>query len=312
MRLLLLRTPPGRLEPAAARRGADFLKAAAEALSRRGHAVVEAPAAVGAGAGVHAELVLADHPAALKQRDGFGFGGPAPVWAALDPEAPDTGSGPRIPPGLDPASDAFERRLERLRLEALGPLPRPAVFLDRDGTLTPERGYLGNPAELELLPGVLAGLRAVDALGYALVVVTNQSAIGRGLFSAAEVGAVHARLRILLREGGVELAGLFVCPHHPEADCPCRKPKPGLLHQAIDALGLATAGSWMVGDHAKDMAAARAAGVRGLLVRTGWGASQEEAARAAGLTAEDVVSDLGAAAARIAAAGPISAPPRSG
>lgn len=176
---------------------------------------------------------------------------------------------------------------------------RTAVFLDRDGTLNREVGYIGDPELLELLPGVPAALKRLHDAGHLLVVVTNQSAIGRGVFPRAAIDAVHGRLVAALHEQGVELDGIFVCPHAPEEHCDCRKPAPGLLYQARDALGLDLARSWFVGDTVKDMAAARAGGVHGIYVRTGWGERDLAAARAEGLAEEDVVVDLAAAADRI-------------
>ena len=181
-------------------------------------------------------------------------------------------------------------------------MSRRAVFLDRDGTLNREVGYIGDPADLVLVAGVGEALRPLAAAGYALVVVSNQSAIGRGIFTAAQVDAVNARLAAFLAAEGVLLDGIFVCPHAPAAGCDCRKPQPGLFLQARDALDLDLAGSWMVGDNAKDVAAARAAGVRPILVLTGWGTRDREAVQADGLAAGDIVANLGEAAARILAA----------
>jgi histidinol-phosphate phosphatase family protein len=176
-----------------------------------------------------------------------------------------------------------------------------AVFLDRDGTLNHEVGYIGDPAELALVPGAPAALARLAAAGFALVVVTNQSAIGRGLYTRTQVDAVHARLAAELAAAGVRLDGIFLCPHAPDDGCDCRKPAPGLFLQARDALGIDLAASWMVGDTVKDMAAARAAGVRPVYVTTGWGERDRAAALAAGLPQDDVVPDLAAAAARILA-----------
>ncbi len=176
---------------------------------------------------------------------------------------------------------------------------RPAVFLDRDGTLNREVGYIGDPLALELLPGVPAALGRLAAAGFAVVVVTNQSAIGRGVFTRAQVDAVHARLRSELAASGVQLDAIFVCPHAPADACACRKPRPGLFLEARDALGLNLAKSWMVGDTVRDMAAARAAGVRPLYVTTGWGERDRAAARADGLAEVDIVPDLAAAVGRI-------------
>ena len=204
--------------------------------------------------------------------------------------------------------DRLERVLEAARLTSL-PRPLGAVFLDRDGTLTPELGYLGEAERLRLLPGVGAGLRILDRAGFPLVLVTNQSAIGRGLHSAAEVRAVHARLRALCRAESVELAGIYVCPHAPEAGCACRKPAPGLVEQAIAELGLARTACWLIGDAPKDVEAARRAGVRPVLVETGHGGREETPAtvrRGAEAAAGEIAGvprapDLARAAAWIAA-----------
>jgi histidinol-phosphate phosphatase family protein len=179
---------------------------------------------------------------------------------------------------------------------------RRAVFLDRDGTLTAECGHLASPERLRLLPGTGEALRRLARAGYALVVVTNQSVIGRGGATREAVDAVNERLRTLLRAEGIELDGLFLCPHAPDEGCPCRKPAPGLLHEARDALGLELGSSWLVGDTAKDVAAARAAGVEAWLVKTGWGLDEQGDALRAGLPWERVAEDLLDAAEKIVAA----------
>jgi len=173
--------------------------------------------------------------------------------------------------------DRLERVLEAARL-ARHPAPRRALFLDRDGTLTREAGALGDPERLRLLPGVGAALRLLDQAGWPLVVVTNQAAVGRGTLAPAALRAVHARLRTLLRAEGVELSGIFVCPHAPEEDCACRKPRPGLVLDALAELDLDRRGSWLAGDTAKDVAAAHAAGVRAALVGSGWGGAERQGA----------------------------------
>ena len=152
-----------------------------------------------------------------------------------------------------------------------------AVFLDRDGTLLPEVGALGRPEAVRLMPGVAAALRALSAARYELVVVSNQSAIGRGTVSADQVRDVNAALRRALRAEGVELSGIFVCPHRPEDGCDCRKPLPGLFHQAAAALDLALGASWLIGDSTRDTDAAASAGVKGILLQTGWGGSDPAA-----------------------------------
>jgi len=199
--------------------------------------------------------------------------------------------------GEGPVYDRLEHLLEGARLAELR--QRRAVFLDRDGTLLPEMGALARPDAVRLLPGVAAALRRLGHAGYALVVVTNQAVIGRGLAQPAEVRAVHARLRRLLRAEGVELAGIFVCPHRPEDGCACRKPEPGLLLTAARTLGLGLGESWLVGDTTRDLEAAARAGVRALLVRTGWGGAEPGARRPQDRPAAAACDDLAAAARRI-------------
>jgi D-glycero-D-manno-heptose 1,7-bisphosphate phosphatase len=165
--------------------------------------------------------------------------------------------------------ETAERELEASRAAAHG--YRRAVFLDRDGTLMPEIGALGRPEAVRLMPGVGAALRALAKAHYELVVVSNQSAVGRGAVTADQVMAVNAALRRALRAEGVELAGIFICPHRPEDGCDCRKPLPGLFHQAAAALDLALGASWLIGDSTRDTDAAASAGVRGILLQTGWG-----------------------------------------
>ena len=145
------------------------------------------------------------------------------------------------------------------------------VFLDRDGTLIADRGYLSDPASISLLPGAAEGLRRLAAGGARLVVLTNQSGVARGLMTGLQLEAVHAELRRLLRTEGIELAGIYVCPHGPDDGCGCRKPAPGLAHRAAEQLGLDLSDCLVVGDRAADLGLARALGVPGVLVLTGAG-----------------------------------------
>lgn len=161
---------------------------------------------------------------------------------------------------------------------------RKAVFLDRDGTLIEDRDYLRDPAAVRLLPGVVPALTRLKAQGWALVVVTNQSGVARGLMSAADVAAVNAVLVRALPEAAA-LDGIYVCPHGPEEGCACRKPRPGMLERASRELGIAPERSWIVGDKADDLRAGRAFGCRGILVLTGHGQAQR-----AGLAPDDVVT----------------------
>jgi D-glycero-D-manno-heptose 1,7-bisphosphate phosphatase len=174
---------------------------------------------------------------------------------------------------------------------------RPAVFLDRDGTLVEEVAYLHDPDRVVLLPGVVSGLRRLAAAGYALVVVTNQAGVARGLYDEAAVEAVHWRLGELLAAAGVRLDAVLHCPHHPEGTvpgyarvCRCRKPGPGMLEAAAERLGLDLAASWLIGNHPADVGAAVAAGVRPLFVTTGRAAGRPPSPGVA------AVADLEAAA----------------
>ncbi len=173
---------------------------------------------------------------------------------------------------------------------------RPAAFLDRDGTIIAERDYLADPGGVELLPGAVAGLRALRAAGYALVLVSNQSGIARGLYGLPEYHAVQARVEDLLRQGDVAIDGSYFCPHHPDftGPCDCRKPAPGLYHRAAADLHLDLARSLFVGDKLSDVLPAAIFGGTGILVRTGYGRQHED--RATELSGLLVAEDLGALA----------------
>ncbi len=153
--------------------------------------------------------------------------------------------------------------------------PKRFVILDRDGTINVERNYLSAPAELELLPGAAAGLRAMQDLGLGLIVLTNQSGIGRGYFSLETVNGIHAALTRILAEAGVALDGVFICPHVPGDGCSCRKPQPGLAEQAARELGFDLTEAFVVGDKACDIELGQNCGAKTILVRTGYGAETE-------------------------------------
>jgi D-glycero-D-manno-heptose 1,7-bisphosphate phosphatase len=148
--------------------------------------------------------------------------------------------------------------------------PRPAVLLDRDGVLNRDRGYVARVEDFEFLPGVFDALRTLARRGFRLVVVTNQSGIGRGYYGENNFQKLTRWMLDQLRAEGIELAGVYHCPHAPEAGCACRKPAPGLLLRAAGELRLDLGRSWLVGDQPSDIQAARAAGVgRAVLVRSG-------------------------------------------
>lgn len=165
---------------------------------------------------------------------------------------------------------------------------RPAAFLDRDGVINIERAYVHRIEDFELLPGVIPALQQLQRIGYALVIVTNQGGIGLGLYGEAELQRLHAHLRSLLATHGVQLAGIYHCPHHPRSldaalrgPCDCRKPAPGMLLRAAAELGVDLHASLLVGDKASDLEAARAAGVpQRYLVRSGHAISDADAQQA--------------------------------
>lgn len=160
---------------------------------------------------------------------------------------------------------ACERRIQG------SPAPRSyrAVFLDRDGTLIVDKPYNADPAEIELLPGTLVALALLRAVGYRLVVVTNQSGVARGYFGLRQVEQMHEQLDGLLRRIGRPILGYYVCPHHPlggvkeyRRTCPSRKPSPGMLLHAARDFAIDLRRSWMIGDLLTDAQAGRAAGCR--------------------------------------------------
>jgi D-glycero-D-manno-heptose 1,7-bisphosphate phosphatase len=187
---------------------------------------------------------------------------------------------------------------------------RRAVFLDRDGTLVDELGFLRRAEDLRLVPGAAEGVRAINAAGWCAIVVTNQSGIARGLFDEAELAAVHARLERELARAGARLDAILHCPHHPahgepplRRECACRKPAPGLLLEAARRFALDLGQSWTVGDSLRDLEAGRRAELAGsVLVLTGKG--RDEFARLAPLEAAHVrtAPDLPAAVRLILAA----------
>jgi histidinol-phosphate phosphatase family protein len=176
---------------------------------------------------------------------------------------------------------------------------KPAAFLDRDGTLLDDPGYLGDPAQVRLLPGAVQALQQLERLGLARVVVTNQSGIARGLLSAEQVHAVHREVERQLASSGATVDAWYFCPHAPEAHCDCRKPGTALHHEAARDLHLDLRSSWCIGDRMTDVLAADPLGARAILVLTGDGTRHADEAREAGIT---VVADLGAATAEIARA----------
>jgi D-glycero-D-manno-heptose 1,7-bisphosphate phosphatase len=173
-----------------------------------------------------------------------------------------------------------------------------AVFLDRDGTLSEDIGYLRYPREVKLFPWSVDAVRALNQAGFQVVVTTNQSGIARGILTEPMVEDVHRHLSSLLEAGGARVDAYYYCPHHPDGKvaayamaCECRKPGCAMINQASADLGLDPSRSFGVGDKWIDVGAARAAGSRGVLVRTGYGAGQE-ADPPADLAADAIVDNL--------------------
>lgn len=174
---------------------------------------------------------------------------------------------------------------------------RAAVFLDRDGTIIVERDYLHDPAQLELVPGATQAIRALKEAGLAVVVVTNQAGIARGMYDHAAYDRVARRLDEMLVAEGAGVEATYYCPHHPDftGPCMCRKPAAGLYRQAAADLHVALPRSFYVGDKTSDVEVVSELGGRGILVRTGYGTDHEDRVS----DAVWVVDDLGEAASRI-------------
>jgi D-glycero-D-manno-heptose 1,7-bisphosphate phosphatase len=175
---------------------------------------------------------------------------------------------------------------------------RSAVFLDRDGTLIEEAGYLDRLERLVFYPYSIDAVRLLNRADLAVVIITNQAGVARGIFPESFVGEAHRHITQTLELGGARVDGFYYCPHHPEASvgqyrqsCECRKPQPGMLRQAAGDLQLDLARSFVIGDRWHDLQAGAAVGARGILVRTGYGRT-EEAAETSGASAAAIVDNL--------------------
>jgi D,D-heptose 1,7-bisphosphate phosphatase len=180
---------------------------------------------------------------------------------------------------------------------------RPAVFLDRDGTLIEEAGYLDRVERMRLFPWSIDAVRLLIRGGYVPVVVSNQAGVARGYFAEQVVRDLNAQLGAWFAEGGAPIAGFYYCPHHPEGSvdryrvaCDCRKPRPAMVLAAARDLDLDLARSFVIGDKWLDVALAQAVGATGILVRTGYGetaANRPDPAAPAGFIASDLMEAAG-------------------
>jgi D-glycero-D-manno-heptose 1,7-bisphosphate phosphatase len=157
-------------------------------------------------------------------------------------------------------------------------LKRPAVFLDRDGTINEQMGYINHLSRFVLLPGIAAAIRLLNERDIPVFVVTNQSGLARGYFPPSLLDEVHAKMTEMLATEGAHVDGIYICPHHPEAkeeryreDCDCRKPKPGLFTRAALEHNIDLGASYVVGDRWSDLKGAYACRATGILVLSGYG-----------------------------------------
>lgn len=166
------------------------------------------------------------------------------------------------------------------------------LLLDRDGTIIREKHYLSSPQDVELLPGAAAALRRLQEAGFGLVIVTNQSAVGRGYLTERTLAEIHSVLTRSLAKERVYLDGIFYCPHLPEDGCSCRKPNPAMVQTAADRLQFNPADCVVIGDKPCDIELGRRCGIKTILVRSGYGRQYESG----DLNADFICDDLAAAA----------------
>ena len=173
-----------------------------------------------------------------------------------------------------------------------------AVFIDRDGTISEEVGYVNHPSRFRLLPHSAEAVRMLNEAGWLAILVTNQAGVARGYFSEEMVEQVHGRLLTELKQEGARLDAIYYCAHHPTVgeppyrlDCDCRKPRPGLIHRAVSELDIDLTQSWMVGDRFGDVELARNANVHSAFVLTGYGRGEWEHQRSSWTMKPEIVAE---------------------
>ncbi|MBA2502598.1 MAG: HAD family hydrolase [Pyrinomonadaceae bacterium] len=177
-------------------------------------------------------------------------------------------------------------------------MKRPAAFIDRDGTISEEVGYINHPSRFRIFPYSAAAVRLLNDAGWLAILVTNQAGVARGYFTEDLIEVVHDRLRHDLEAGGARLDAVYYCPHHPSTGdapyrlaCECRKPQPGLIRQAARDFEIDLKRSWMIGDRYSDTELARNAGVRSAFVLSGYGRGEWEYGRAMWKHEPDLIRD---------------------
>lgn len=168
-------------------------------------------------------------------------------------------------------------------------LARPAIFVDRDDTIMADVGYCSDPHKVKLLPQAAEGLRVLSQNGFVIVIVTNQSGLGRRYFTERDLENVNARLRQELKTMGADFNALYYCPHRPDEGCACRKPRPGLILKAASELELDLASSYTIGDRELDILAGKSAGTKTVLVSNGEELSNAQNPQHADLVARDLL-----------------------
>ncbi len=173
-----------------------------------------------------------------------------------------------------------------------------AVFIDRDGTISEEVGYINHPSRLRLFPYSGRAIKLLNDAAWLAVVITNQAGVARGYFSEDMIQIVHDQLNRELKDNGAQLDGIYYCAHHPSVgeppyrlDCDCRKPRPGLVRRAAEELHINLDESWMIGDRYSDVELARNAGISAAFVLSGYGRGEWEHQRGAWLHNPDLVSE---------------------
>lgn len=177
-------------------------------------------------------------------------------------------------------------------------MKRRAVFMDRDGTISEEVGYINHPSRFRLFPYAAAAIKQLNENGWLAIVITNQAGVARGYFTEQMIETVHADMTKQVDEAGGRIDAIYYCAHHPSVgeppyrfDCDCRKPKPGLIRRAAEDFSIDAARSWMIGDRYSDVELARNAGVKSMLVMSGYGRGEWENQRPNWTEQPDLVAD---------------------